>query len=137
MDRKLQFKDYLYIGSMLFGLFFGAGNLIFPVNLGQLAGSKVFLTNLGFLITGVGLPFLGIIGMGLTNSNSVFDLSKKVNKTYARIFTVLLYMVIGPFFAIPRLATTCFEIGVTPFIQKDQTTLVLALFSVVDSVIFN
>ena len=30
MDRKLSFKEYILLASMLFGLFFGAGNLIFP-----------------------------------------------------------------------------------------------------------
>ena len=35
MEEKLAGKDYLFIGSMLFGLFFGAGNLIFPIHMGQ------------------------------------------------------------------------------------------------------
>ena len=47
MGKKLSIKQYIYIGSMLFGLFFGAGNLIFPVNMGQLAGSNIVLANLG------------------------------------------------------------------------------------------
>ena len=46
---------------MLFGMFFGAGNLIFPVSMGQQAGSHVWITTLGFLITGVGLPLLGVV----------------------------------------------------------------------------
>lgn len=58
MQKKLVWRDYLYVGSMLFGLFFGAGNLIFPVHMGQEAGASVFLANLGFLATGIGLPFL-------------------------------------------------------------------------------
>lgn len=130
MEKKLQFKDYLTIGSMLFGLFFGAGNLIFPVHMGQEAGSAVFLANLGFLVTGIGLPFLGVIAIGSSQSNGLFDLASKVNKSYAFIFTILLYLVIGPFFALPRLATTSFEIGLSPFISKEFTTLGLAIFSV-------
>jgi LIVCS family branched-chain amino acid:cation transporter len=130
MEKKLQFKDYLTIGSMLFGLFFGAGNLIFPVHMGQEAGSAVFLANLGFLVTGIGLPFLGVIAIGSSQSNGLFDLASKVNKRYAFIFTILLYLVIGPFFALPRLATTSFEIGLSPFIPKEFTTLSLAIFSV-------
>lgn len=130
MEKKLQFKDYLTIGSMLFGLFFGAGNLIFPVHMGQEAGSAVFLANLGFLVTGIGLPFLGVIAIGSSQSNGLFDLASKVNKRYAFIFTILLYLVIGPFFALPRLATTSFEIGLSPFIPKKFTTLSLAIFSV-------
>ena len=130
MEKKLQFKDYLTIGSMLFGIFFGAANLIFPVNMGQEAGSAVFLANLGFLVTGIGLPFLGVIAIGSSQSNGLFDLASKVNKRYAFIFTILLYLVIGPFFALPRLATTSFEIGLSPFIPKEFTTLSLAIFSV-------
>ena len=57
MKQKLTFKENLFIGSMLFGLFFGAGNLIFPLHLGQMAGANVLLANLGFLITAIGLPF--------------------------------------------------------------------------------
>ena len=58
MKRKLTAKEYTYVASMLFGLFFGAGNLIFPVHLGQMAGSNVWQAILGLLITGVGLPSL-------------------------------------------------------------------------------
>ena len=57
IKTNLQLKENIFIGSMLFGLFFGAGNLIFPIHLGQTAGSNVFTANLGFLITAIGLPF--------------------------------------------------------------------------------
>lgn len=130
MKKKLSLKDHLYVGSMLFGLFFGAGNLIFPVHLGQEAGSAVFLANLGFLVTGIGLPFLGVIAIGISKSNGVFDLAKRVNHQYAVIFTVLLYLTIGPFFALPRLATTSFEIGIRPFIDENNQPLFLAIFSI-------
>ncbi|EOH96501.1 branched-chain amino acid transport system II carrier protein [Enterococcus moraviensis ATCC BAA-383] len=130
MTKKLSWRDYLYVGSMLFGLFFGAGNLIFPVHMGQEAGANIILANIGFLITGIGLPFLGVIAIGISKSNGVFDLATRVNRRYAVGFTVLLYMTIGPFFALPRLATTSFEIGLAPFIPNDQQKLVLAIFSV-------
>jgi len=129
VTKKLSWRDYLYVGSMLFGLFFGAGNLIFPVHMGQEAGASIFLANLGFLITGIGLPFLGVIAIGISKSNGVFDLATRVNRRYAVAFTVLLYLTIGPFFALPRLATTSFEIGLAPFLPSDQHKLVLALFS--------
>lgn len=131
MEKKLVFKDYLFIGSMLFGLFFGAGNLIFPVHMGQEAGSDIFLANLGFLVTGIGLPFLGVIAIGMSKSSGLYDLASRINKTYAMLFTIALYLVIGPFFALPRLATTSFEIGLSPFIAQDQQSLFLALFSAV------
>ena len=129
MEKKLRFRDYLFVGSMLFGLFFGAGNLIFPVHMGQEAGSNIFMANLGFLVTGIGLPFLGVVAIGVSRSNGLFDLASRINKRYALIFTVLLYLVIGPFFALPRLATTSFEIGLAPFLPQAQHKLFLALFS--------
>ena len=66
MEKKLKISDYLLIASMLFGLFFGAGNLIFPLHMGQEAGSAISQANIGFLITGIGLPFLGIIAVALS-----------------------------------------------------------------------
>ncbi|EPI00221.1 MULTISPECIES: branched-chain amino acid transport system II carrier protein [unclassified Enterococcus] len=130
MTKKLSFKDHLFIGSMLFGLFFGAGNLIFPVHMGQEAGMNVFWANLGFLVTGIGLPFLGVIAIGVSRSAGVYELAKRINQKYAIIFTILLYLVIGPFFALPRLATTSFEVGFAPFIESSQQSLFLAIFSI-------
>ncbi|CAI3316690.1 branched-chain amino acid transport system II carrier protein [Enterococcus cecorum] len=115
---------------MLFGLFFGAGNLIFPVHMGQEAGANVWPAIIGFLITGIGLPFLGIIAIGISGENGLFDLASRVHKGYGYFFTVALYLVIGPFFAMPRLAATSFEIGLTPFVAESQKTLFLAIFSI-------
>ncbi|KMT41016.1 branched-chain amino acid transport system II carrier protein [Melissococcus plutonius] len=129
MKKELIWKDYLYIGSMLFGLFFGAGNLIFPVHLGQEAGAHVFVANLGFIITGVGLPFLGIIVMGISRSDSLIELADRIHHSYALIFTFLLTLTIGPLFAIPRLATTSFEIGFSSFFPKDSHPVILVVFS--------
>ncbi|WP_048000038.1 branched-chain amino acid transport system II carrier protein [Lactiplantibacillus herbarum] len=130
MQTRLSGKNLLFIGTMLFGLFFGAGNLIFPIFLGQQAGRNVGSAIIGLLITGIGLPLLGVIGMGLTRSQGVFDLAAKVNRTYAYIFTVLLYFTLGPLFAMPRLATTAFQIGLAPFITNKQQPLVLLIFSI-------
>lgn len=130
MKNRLTIKENIYIGSMLFGLFFGAGNLIFPIHLGQSAGANVLTANLGFLITAIGLPFLGIIAIGVSKTNGLFEISTRVNKTYAYIFTIALYLVIGPFFALPRLATTSFEIAFSPFISGKSATLFLSVFSI-------
>ena len=100
MKNKLTLKENIFIGSMLFGLFFGAGNIIFPIHLGQTAGSNVFIANLGFLITAIGLPFLGIIAIGMSKTNGIFEITSRVSKTYAYIFTIGLYLVIGPFFCV-------------------------------------
>ncbi len=131
MKNKLTLKENIFIGSMLFGLFFGAGNIIFPIHLGQTAGSNVFIANLGFLITAIGLPFLGIIAIGMSKTNGIFEITSRVSKTYAYIFTIGLYLVIGPFFALPRLATTSFEIAFSPFISPGAAKIYLPVFSII------
>ena len=60
MKKRLTISETAAVGSMLFGLFFGAGNLIFPVFMGQAAGANVWRAVIGFLITGVGIPLLGV-----------------------------------------------------------------------------
>lgn len=129
MKTKLTSKEYIAVGSMLFGLFFGAGNLIFPVFMGQMAGMNLIPAILGFLITGVGLPILGVAALGITRTSNVFELSSKAGKHYAYFFTCLLYLTIGPLFAIPRCATTSFTVGIEPFLSVEQSRMVLLLFS--------
>jgi LIVCS family branched-chain amino acid:cation transporter len=131
MKEKLGFHQNLLIGSLLFGLFFGAGNLIFPVQMGQQAGSNAFMATIGFLITGVGLPMLGIIASALSRSESLFDMAKPISSKYSKIFTCLLYLTIGPLFAIPRTATVAFEVGIHPFIDDEYLKLGLFIFSLI------
>ncbi|HIU64437.1 MAG TPA: branched-chain amino acid transport system II carrier protein [Candidatus Avacidaminococcus intestinavium] len=130
MHKKLAISEYIAIGSMLFGLFFGAGNLIFPVHMGQLAGSEIFTATLGFVVTAVGLPFLGILAIGLSRSDGLFDLAGRVHPYYAYAFTILLYMTIGPFFALPRTGTVAYEIGLSLFVAEQDQTLMLAVFTI-------
>ena len=131
MKEKLSFQQNLLIGSLLFGLFFGAGNLIFPVQMGQEAGSNTLTATIGFLITGVGLPMVGIVASALSKSESLFDMARPISSRYASIFTCLLYLTIGPLFAIPRTATVAFEVGIHPFISDEYLKLGLFVFSLI------
>ena len=129
MQKKLSFNNYIYLASMLFGLFFGAGNLIFPVFMGQMAGSNVWPAIFGFVVTGVGLPLLGIAAMGISRSNGLYDMASRVHPIYSVFFTCALYLTIGPFFAIPRTATVSFEVGIAPLVSEEQIGLFLVIFS--------
>ena len=130
MKRKLTFQQYIAVASMLFGLFFGAGNLIFPVSMGQMAGRNVWPAILGFLITGVGLPLLGVAALGMSRCNGLAQMSRRIGKKYGTFFTCALYLTIGPFFAIPRCATVPFAVGIEPILGKGSSdALPLAVFS--------
>ena len=132
MKRRLSLKEYVYVASMLFGMFFGAGNLIFPIHMGQMAGSRIWIAFIGMFITGVGLPLLGVAALGISKSSGLFDLSSRVGRPYGMFFTCLLYMTIGPFFAIPRCATVSFTVGLEQVIPETANLKLWLLgFSVV------
>ena len=131
MKKSLSKSEYIYIASMLFGMFFGAGNLIFPVYMGQMAGRNMWPALIGFIITGVGLPLLGVAALGISRSSGLFELSSHIGRPYGYFFTCALYLTIGPFFAIPRCATTSFTVGIEQIIPQgsDKLSLYLLLFS--------
>ncbi len=131
MEKRLNYKQRLLVAGTLFGMFFGAGNLIFPVHLGQLAGWNVIPAMVGFIITAVGIPILGVAAIGNTHSDGLQALSNKVGKGYGYVFTCLLYLTIGPFFAIPRCATTSFTTGVQPMLGSIPEGTALLVFSLI------
>ena len=120
--------DTIKLGLTMFALFFGAGNMIFPPLLGQLAGTETWITLAGFLITGVGLPYLGIIAVTMSG-NQLSDLAGKASPLFALFFPLIVYLALGPFFGVPRTATVSFEIALSPFIPDSYYRLTLALFS--------
>ncbi len=127
--KKLSIQEIITVASMLFGLFFGAGNLIFPASMGQMSGANMWPAAAGFLITGVGLPLLGVAALGISRENGLLGLSSRVSRKYGLLFTCLLYLTIGPFFAIPRCATVSFTVGIEQLLPQTDQTLALALFS--------
>ena len=129
MKKRLTIPETAAVGSMLFGLFFGAGNLIFPVFMGQSAGANVWLAVIGFLITGVGIPLLGVAALGMSRSDGLFQMSSRVGRGYGYFCTVLLYLTIGPFFAIPRCASTSFSVGIKPMIDDTTAKWLVWIFS--------
>lgn len=131
MKKNLTLKESILITSMLFGMFFGAGNLIFPASLGISAGSNVWIAYAGMFITAVGLPLLAVTGLAKSHSDGVLDLSSKVGKGYGIFFSTLLYLTIGPLFAIPRCASTSFSVGAVNLLPGDNNALALAIFSFV------
>lgn len=119
MNQKLNVRQLTLIGSMLFGLFFGAGNLIFPMILGAKAGAALPAALAGLLITAVGIPLLGIVSVGISRSEGLIDLSGRVSRVFCYLFTCALYLTIGPLFAIPRCAATSFTIGLQPLVGEN------------------
>ncbi|WP_193433352.1 branched-chain amino acid transport system II carrier protein [Virgibacillus necropolis] len=123
-------KDTFIIGFMLFALFFGAGNLIYPPTLGIESGTSYWAAIAGFIITGVGLPILAVTAISFVKSDAR-ELADKVHPLFGLIFTSVVYLVIGPLFAIPRAASVAFEMGIEPFTANMSTSLVLLVFTTI------
>ncbi|WP_416828940.1 branched-chain amino acid transport system II carrier protein [Ectobacillus polymachus] len=113
----MKLKDIFAVGLMLFSMFFGAGNLIFPPFLGMNAGTSFWPAIIGFVVTGVGLPFLVLAAISLVKGG-VQALGSRVHPLFGFIFTLIVYLSIGPFFGIPRNANVAFEMGLMPFVSK-------------------
>ncbi len=131
MESKRHFgtKNYLVVASMLFGLFFGAGNLIFPLHLGQLAGSHLLPATIGFLMTAVALPLLAVLAIAVTHAEGVYDIGKPLGAWFGLTFMVLIHATIGPLFGTPRTATVPFTVGVAPLLSKNMQHVGLLVFS--------
>lgn len=129
MKRNLTAKETVTITSMLFGMFFGAGNLIFPAMMGIRAGSNLWSAFIGVFITAVGIPMLAVVALGLSRCEGVVPLTEKIGKKYGIFFCTLLYLTIGPLFAIPRCASTAFSVSTAGLIAEDASPLCLSIFS--------
>ena len=126
MQKHLSTKQILAIGLTLFALFLGAGNIIFPPYLGQQAGFNIWIAVAGFLVTGVGLPLMAVVAIG--KYGNLQSLAGKVHPTFGIVFTIVVYLAIGPCFGIPRTATVTFEIGLLPFLSESMINSALPLF---------
>lgn len=124
--------DVIFIGLMLFSMFFGAGNLIFPPFLGASAGTSFWPAIAGFIVTGVGLPILVLLAVSLVKGGAE-TIGARVHPTFSKVFMVVIYLSIGPFLAIPRNANVAYEMAFKPYLGA---TLSQSLFLFIFTILF-
>lgn len=124
-------RQMMKISFLLFSIFFGAGNLIFPPFLGQCAGSAMVPALAGFLVTAVVLPVLGVIV--IAKFGGLDKLSSRVGPRFAIFFSILIYLSLGPGLAIPRAASVPFEMAVAPYLPE---TASLTFWRIAYSLVF-
>lgn len=103
-----EYRIVIYTGLAMFAMFFGAGNIVFPLYLGANCGENIIWTLLGFLLAGVGVPFLGLIAVSHYNGD-YFAFFARLGKIPALMVISLLMIVLGPLGAMPRTETTTFN----------------------------
>lgn len=118
-------------GLLLFGIFFGAGNLIFPPTLGAQSGEQFLPAIAGFVFSGVGIAVLTLIIGTLNPKGYIYEISKKISPLFATIYLAALYLSIGSFFAIPRTATTSYAVGISPLLAEADKGLGLIIFTLI------
>jgi len=91
-------------GMALFSMFFGAGNIIFPLVVGRSAGTETPFALMGLSLSAVAFPFLGLMAMMLYHGNLHGFLSR-LGKWPAFVLLFVLQTTQGPFGCMPRLFT--------------------------------
>ena len=128
--KKLNITQLVSISMMLFAIFFGAGNMIFPPAMGQLAGTNFPSALVGFILTDVGIAILGIIAIVMVGT-TIDDLGCLVSRKFALFFSISVYLLIGPLFGLPRTATVSYEISLAPYIDPSMLWILRFIFSAV------
>ncbi len=108
-------KEIFITGFALFSMFFGAGNLILPPFLGFKAGDTWLLVTLGFVLTAVAVPLLGILAHAKLQG-TMYDFGKKVSPLFSLIYCLIVYVICIALPA-PRTASVTHEMAIEPFFE--------------------
>lgn len=122
-------KETFVAGFALFSMFFGAGNLLFPPLLGLKAGDSWFMVMLGFVISAVIIPLLGIFAHARLQG-TMLDFAKKVSPTFSLIYCILVYL-ISITLPSPRTASVTHEIAIHPFFGTNAWLTSIIYFALV------
>ena len=129
--QKRSASDFVFIGLALFAMFFGAGNLIFPPDIGVRSGPDWFIGFLCFFIADAGLAVIGMLSMVRANGR-IENVTGVIGKTPSTILATAVILCIGPGIAIPRTATVTYGLGLAPvFNIAADNKLALPIFSIV------
>lgn len=131
-DKKIKKggTDFVFVGLALFAMFFGAGNLIFPPDLGVKAGGMWFVGFLCFLLADAGLAVLGVIAMAKVDGD-INNITGTMGRKAGVLLNTVVILCIGPGVAIPRTATVSYELGAAPVFGLGPDGLPLAVYSIV------
>lgn len=102
--EKIRQSGFFTTGLALFSMFFGAGNLIFPLLIGKAVGSNVWFAIFGLGLTAVIVPFLGLAAMVLFQAD-YHRFFGRLGKVPGMLLLLVLQLLLGPFGVIPRLVT--------------------------------
>lgn len=119
--KTIRIEHIVATGLAIFSMLFGAGNLIYPLQVGVESGNLTAFGIFGFLITAVCLPVIGLIAMLLFDGDyQSFYL--RLGKPIGHVLLFASIMIIGPILAIPRI-TTLSHTMIAPFLPTFLQTI--------------
>lgn len=124
MKKFLQ-SDLLSTGLAVFSMFFGAGNLIYPINVGIMGGDKNIWAIAGFLVTATLLPVIGLCSMSLFNGDYM-KFFGRIGKIPGFSLIFLCMLMIGPLIAMPRIVSISHTMLI-PFLPEAITPLLFGI----------
>ena len=123
------FKIILTAGFAMFSMFFGSGNLVFPLTIGSTTLANAPYAIIGLYLTGVLVPFLGLIGVILFNGNRSQFL-QSTGKSSGFLLAFFMLSLLGPFGVIPRCILVAFG-GTQLFLPNLSLPVFSFIFSLV------
>ncbi|CDZ75973.1 hypothetical protein BN59_00236 [Legionella massiliensis] len=120
-----QYKSILIYGFAIFAMFFGSGNLVFPIQIGQAAGDNWFLGFAGLLLTGIFLPLMGLFVIKLYqgNYNAFFA---GAGKFAGIVLPLIMLSLLGSFGVVPRCITVAY--GSLSYLMPEIKLVYFSLF---------
>lgn len=128
--KKGSVGDLITVGFALFAMFFGAGNLIFPPELGVKAGPDWWIGVLCFILADAGIALVALFSL-IKYDGNIEKITGTIGVIPGTIVNTIMILCIGVLVATPRTAATTFEVGFLPITGMENSKLVLAIFSVV------
>ena len=105
---KRQKAPILSNGFAMFSMFFGAGNITFPLAIGLAVRGNILLALLGLTCTAVMIPFAGLLATTLFKGDYT-AFFRRMGPLPGFLVIALLIALIGPFGALPRCITLTYS----------------------------
>ncbi len=128
-------KETLVTAFALFSLFFGAGNLILPPQLGFKSGELWWLVALGFCLSAVLVPILGILAHSRLQG-TMFDFANKVSPKFSLVYCFIVYA-ISIALPSPRTASVTHEMAIEPYLNSASLITSIVYFILVFLFVMN
>ncbi|MEY8191661.1 branched-chain amino acid transport system II carrier protein [Peribacillus simplex] len=127
MNTNKIVRDSLIFGFALFAVFFGAGNLIFPPSIGLASGSDWLVALVGFILTGIVLPILGVVAV-LNSKGKFEELTRPISPWFYKVFNLVVMIGIAMLVTVPRTAATTHEMGVHTLFPNVPSFVTMIIF---------